>query len=112
VQHYLDRARACNGVASLLVTADDAPIPDATSAVRAQAPLPFPTHTIKASATLPDLASYTVPPLAYGSIEVTVSDPAVAQPMARPRTIPDLRMVPGRPHRRRRSSLLAAVRRR
>jgi hypothetical protein len=82
------------------------------SAVLAQAPLRFPTHTIEASATVPDLASDIVPPLAYGSMEVTVSDPAVAQRMARPRAIADPKLVPGRPHRCRRSRLLAAVRQR
>src|SRR4030095_5268834 len=77
VQHYLDRARAYNGVASLLVTQDGAPIPDATGAVRAQAPLRFPTHTIKASTILPDLDKYTGPPLEFGRMEATASDPAV-----------------------------------
>ena len=38
VQHYIDRVRAYNGVASALVTPDGAPIPEATGAVRAQAP--------------------------------------------------------------------------
>jgi amidase len=79
VQHYLDRARAYNGVASLLVTQDGAPIPDATGAVRAQAPLRFPTHTIKASTILPDLDKYTGPPLEFGRMEATASDPAVSQ---------------------------------
>jgi len=46
VQHDLERARAYNGVASMLVTTDGAPIPEATGAVRARAPLRFPTHTI------------------------------------------------------------------
>src|SRR5262245_63985785 len=40
VQHYL--ARAYNGVASVFVTTDGAPVPDATGAVRARAPLRFP----------------------------------------------------------------------
>ena len=42
VQHYIDRARAFNGVASALMTEDGAPIPQATGAVRAKAPLRFP----------------------------------------------------------------------
>jgi hypothetical protein len=45
VQHYIDRVRAYNGVASVLVTPDGAPIPEAAGAVRAQAPLRFPTAT-------------------------------------------------------------------
>ena len=43
VQHYIDRVRAYNGVASALVTEDGAPVPEATGAVRAMAPLRFPT---------------------------------------------------------------------
>ena len=35
VQHYLARVRAYNGVASVLVTEDGAPVPEATGAVRA-----------------------------------------------------------------------------
>jgi amidase len=79
VQHYIDRARAYNGVASMLVTTDGAPVLEVTSTVRAQAPLRFPTHTIKASTILPDLDQYTGPPLEYGRMEATASDPAVPQ---------------------------------
>lgn len=79
VQHYIDRARAYNGVASVLVTPEGTPIPEATGAVRAQAPLRFPTHTIKASTILPDLDRYTGPPLEYGRMEATASDPTVPQ---------------------------------
>src|SRR4029434_1741218 len=55
VQHYIERVRAYNGVASLLVTEDGAPVPEATGAVRATVPLRFPTETVKSSAVLPDL---------------------------------------------------------
>ena len=79
VQHYLARVRAYNGVASVLVTQDGAPIPAVTGAVRAQAPLRFPTHTIKASTILPDLDRYSGPPLEFGRMEATASDPAVSQ---------------------------------
>ena len=58
VQHYLARVRAYNGVASMLVTEDGAPVPAATGAVRAGAPLRFPTQTVKASTILPDLDKY------------------------------------------------------
>ena len=58
VEHYIARARAYNGVASMLVTADGASVPEAAGAVRAQAPLRFPTETIKASEVLPDLEKY------------------------------------------------------
>ena len=63
VQHYIDRARAYNGVASALVTTDGAPVSAAPGAVRAQEPLRFPTATVKASTVLPDLDKYTGPPL-------------------------------------------------
>src|SRR5919201_2114443 len=79
VQHYLDRARAYNGVASALVTEDGASIPEAPGAVRAQAPLRFPTATVKASTVLPDLDKYTGPPLEFGRMEATASDPGVSQ---------------------------------
>jgi hypothetical protein len=52
VQQYIDRVRAYNGVASLLVTEDGNPIPAMNGAVRALAPLRFPTETVKASVVL------------------------------------------------------------
>ncbi len=58
VRHYIERARAYNGVASVLVTEDGAPVPEAAGTVRAMAPLRFPTETVKASAILPDLDKY------------------------------------------------------
>src|SRR5919109_560679 len=79
VQHYIDRVRAYNGVASVLVTPDGSPVPEATGAVRAQALLCFPTATVKASTVLPDLDQYKGPPLEYGCMEATASDPAVQQ---------------------------------
>src|SRR5262252_4027521 len=79
VQHYIDRVRAYNGVASALVTRDGASIPEASGTVRAQAPLRFPTATVKASTVLPDLDKYVGPPLEYGRMEATASDPAVQQ---------------------------------
>ena len=79
VQHYLERARAFNGVASMLVTADGAPVKDATGAVRAGEPLRFPTETVGASTILPDLDTYKGPPLEYGRMDATASDPTVQQ---------------------------------
>ena len=79
VRYYIDRARAYNGVASLLITEDGAPVPEATGMVRAMAPLRFPTQTVKASAILPELDKYTGPPLEFGRMEATASDPAVQQ---------------------------------
>jgi Asp-tRNA(Asn)/Glu-tRNA(Gln) amidotransferase A subunit family amidase len=79
VRHYIARARAFNGVASLLVTETGAPVPAATGALRAGAPITFPTATVKASAVLPDLDTYKGPPLEYGRMAATASDPSVPQ---------------------------------
>ncbi|HKM73134.1 MAG TPA: amidase family protein, partial [Stellaceae bacterium] len=79
VQHYIERARAYNGVASVLVTEDGMPVPEAPGSLRATAPLRFPTETIKASAILPDLDKYRGPPLEFGRMEPTASDLVVQQ---------------------------------
>jgi amidase len=79
VQQYIERARAYNGVASRLVTADGAPVPESTGAVRAGAPLAFPTATVDASTIFPDLDKYQGPPLEFGRMERTASDPSVEQ---------------------------------
>ena len=79
VEHYLARVRAFNGVASMLVTADGAPVPEATGTVRGGAPLKFPTQTVKASTILPDLERYQGPPIEYGRMEPTASDPTAMQ---------------------------------
>ena len=79
VRHYIDRVRAYNGVASMLVTSDGAPVPEVTGTVRAQAPIRFPTQTVEASKLLPDLAKYQGPPLEYGRMEATASDTEVHQ---------------------------------
>jgi amidase len=79
VQRYLARARAYNGVACLLVTEDGAAIPEAAGVVRAGSPLAFPTETVTASALFPDPDKYQGPPLEFGRMEATASDPAVQQ---------------------------------
>jgi amidase len=79
VQRYIARARTYNGVCSLLVTEDGAPVPEVGGAVRAGAPLSFPIETIKASTILPDLERYKGPPLEFGRMELTASDPSVQQ---------------------------------
>jgi amidase len=79
VQQYIDRVRAYNGVASLLVTEDGGPVPAVQGAVRALAPLRFPTETVKASTVLPDLHKYKGPALEFGRMEATASDPSVPQ---------------------------------
>jgi amidase len=79
VKRHLARARAFNGVASLLVTEDGAAVPEAAGVVRAGAALAFPTETVAASALFPDLDKYNGPPLEFGRMERTASDPAVQQ---------------------------------
>src|SRR5271167_483251 len=79
VRHYIERARAYNGVASVLVTEDGAPVPEAAGVVRVMEPLRFPTETVKASAILPDIEKYKGPPLEFGRMEATASDPTVQQ---------------------------------
>ena len=79
VEEYISRAHAYNGVSSLLVTEDGAPVVPAAGAVRAQSPIEFPTETVKASDVLPDLDKYQGPPLEYGRMEATASDPSVSQ---------------------------------
>jgi len=79
VQTYISRAKAYNGVSNQLVTEDGAPIPAASGTVRAGAPLKFPTTTVKASTLLPNLDQYVGPPIEFGRMEATASDPAVQQ---------------------------------
>src|SRR4051812_2378051 len=79
VQTYIARVRAYNGVASALVTDDGVPVAPATGTVRAGTALRFPTATVKASTVLPKLDKYTGPPVEYGRMEATASDPGVQQ---------------------------------
>ena len=79
VKHYLARVRAFNGTSNLLVTQDGASIPNAKGFARGGAPLKFPTETVKAADVLPDLDKYKGPPLEFGRMERTASDPEVTQ---------------------------------
>ena len=79
VRHYLARVRAFNGVASALVTEDGAPVGEVTGTVRAGGLLRFPRDTVKAATILPDLDQYCGPPLEFGRMEATASDPSVQQ---------------------------------
>src|SRR6187397_280553 len=79
VRHYLKRVRAFNGTSNVLVTKDGAPVPEARGTVRGGARLKFPTQTVKASELLPDLDKYKGPPLEFGRMEATASDPSVQQ---------------------------------
>ena len=79
VQRYLERARAYNGVCSVLVTEHGAPVPEAMGTMRDGAPLSFPVETVRASTLLPDIDKYKGPPLEFGRMEPTASDLSVQQ---------------------------------
>ncbi|MEO5824038.1 MAG: amidase family protein [Vicinamibacteraceae bacterium] len=79
VQAYLSRAKAYNGVSNYLVTADGSDIPKPAGQVRAGAPLAFPTRTIAIGTVLPDFSEYKGPPIEFGRMEATASDPEVMQ---------------------------------
>ena len=79
VQLYLNRAKAYNGVSDVLVTKDGAPIPPAPGVVRAGSPLKFPAQTVAISTLLPNFDQYAGPPIEFGRMEPTASDPTVQQ---------------------------------
>ena len=79
VQAYLNRAKAYNGVSNALVTKDGASIPAAPGVVRAGAPIKFPTATVAVSTMLPNFDQYVGPPIEFGRMEPTSSDPSVQQ---------------------------------
>src|SRR6516162_7364558 len=89
IEQYLARVRRYNGVASQLVTADGAPVLEATGTVRAGALLRYPTATVKAADILPSLDRYKGPPIEFGRMESTASDPAVQQQFGMIVGIPD-----------------------
>jgi len=93
VQHYLERVRAFNGVASVLVNEDGAAIAEATGTVRGGAALRFPTATVKAASLLPDLDRYKGPPLEFGRMEATASDPDAVQQFGMIAGVPNSRQV-------------------
>ncbi len=79
VKAYIARAKAYNGVASILVTEKGESITESQGTIRAEKPLNFPTQTVAASDLLPDLDKYKGPPLEFGRMEPTASDPEVDQ---------------------------------
>lgn len=80
VQRYIDRCRRYNGVATQLVTAQGGVLAaQPPGAVRAGQPLSFPRETVAASTFLPDLDQYQGPPLDFGRMANTASDPTVQQ---------------------------------
>ncbi len=79
VQHYIDRAKAFNGAASVLVTADGSKVQPASGTVRAGKSIEFPTDTLPAHDIYPDLAHYEGKALEFGRMEPTRSDQTVFQ---------------------------------
>jgi len=79
VEMYLNRARAYNGVTNQLVTRDGEPVPAVPGVVRAGAPLRFPTTTVAIREVLPNFDDYRGPPIEFGRMEPTASDPTVYQ---------------------------------
>src|SRR3954452_577199 len=79
VRQYIDRAKAYNGPCSLLVTENGGPAAPPAGTIRAGAPLAFPTETVAAATLFPDLDKYQGPPLEFGRMEPTASDPSVEQ---------------------------------
>jgi Asp-tRNA(Asn)/Glu-tRNA(Gln) amidotransferase A subunit family amidase len=89
VQRYIDRCRLYNGVATQLVTArGEALAEQPAGAVRAGQPLNFPRQTVAASEFLPDLDRYQGPPLDFGRMAATASDPEVQQQFGMVQGIP------------------------
>ena len=79
IQLYINRAKAYNGASDMLVTRDGAPILLVPGVIRAGSPLKFPTQTIAISELLPNFDQYAGPPIEFGRMEPTASDPTVQQ---------------------------------
>jgi Asp-tRNA(Asn)/Glu-tRNA(Gln) amidotransferase A subunit family amidase len=79
VKAYIARAQAYNGICTNLVTADGNTVHPGVGAVRGGTTLKFPAQTRAASSVLPNLDQYAGPPLDYGRMEATASDPSVQQ---------------------------------
>jgi Asp-tRNA(Asn)/Glu-tRNA(Gln) amidotransferase A subunit family amidase len=79
VEAYIKRARAYNGVCTALVTPDGKSVSAATGKIYAGVPTKFPTQTVAVSQVLPDIDQYQGPPIEYGRMEKTLSDPSVQQ---------------------------------
>jgi Asp-tRNA(Asn)/Glu-tRNA(Gln) amidotransferase A subunit family amidase len=77
VQAYFERAKAYNGVCTALVTPDGKTIAPGVGMVRAGAPLKYPAQTVAASTMLPNLEQYAGPPIEYGRMMTSISDPGV-----------------------------------
>jgi len=79
VQSYIERARAFNGPCVQLVTRDGASIPAVTGVVRGGSAVTFPRATTAIGTVLPNFDEYVGPPIDFGRMEPTSSDPTVRQ---------------------------------
>ena len=79
VQAYIERARAYNGSCTQLVTRDGASIAARAGAVRAGLATSFPSSTTAIGSVLPGFDEYAGPPIDFGRLEATISDPTVYQ---------------------------------
>jgi Asp-tRNA(Asn)/Glu-tRNA(Gln) amidotransferase A subunit family amidase len=79
VQTYLERARAYNCTCTQLVTRDGASFTPGAGAVRAGSVTSFPSSTTAAGSVLPRFDEYAGPPIDFGRMEATSSDPTVHQ---------------------------------
>jgi amidase len=79
VRAYIDRARAYNGTCTQLLTRDGAPVTAGAGAVRAGAAVSFPSSTTAIGSVLPRFDEYAGPPIDFGRMEATSSDPGVQQ---------------------------------
>jgi amidase len=93
VAAYEARAAAYNGVTNELVTADGKDVPAVPGVVRAGAPLQYPTKTVKISDVLPDFDQYAGPPIEFGRMEPTSTDPTVYQQYGMTVGMPDVKAV-------------------
>jgi Asp-tRNA(Asn)/Glu-tRNA(Gln) amidotransferase A subunit family amidase len=79
VQTYIERAKAYNGTCTQLVTRDGASIAAGAGAMRAGLATSFPSSTTSVGSILPKFDEYTGPPIDFGRMESTRSDPTVYQ---------------------------------
>ena len=79
VQTYIERARAYNGTCTQLVTRDGASTATGAGAVRAGRATSFPSSTTAVGSMLPRFDEYAGPPIDFGRMEATSSDPTVHQ---------------------------------
>jgi Asp-tRNA(Asn)/Glu-tRNA(Gln) amidotransferase A subunit family amidase len=93
VKAYIARAAAYNGPCTRLVTADGSPIPEATGYVRAGSRISYPTSTFLASDMLPNLSQYAGPPIEFGRMEPSATDPSAQEQIGIVTGIPDAAQV-------------------